>query len=290
MHGIRRALLDKDGRRRATAVLAGALSVALLAAPAARGENSLMLNIEKCNGGESVSADSQLAGCTAVIESGTATKLVLGIAYNNRGNAYTTKGDFDHAIADYALALESNPSYGLPLNNRGAVFLKQGDYEHAIENFDAALGIDANYASAFANRAEAHLRKGDYALAARDYDSAVRLRPSAKEIWNGRCRLRAITGELDAALADCGESLRLAPNADAFNSRAFIRLKRRQWDLAIADYSSALKLDPKQAASYYGRGQAKLRAGDRAGGRADIEAARALKPRIADEFSRYGTW
>ena len=48
-------------------------------------------------------------------------------------------------------------------------------------------------------------------------------------------------------------------------------------DNAIADYDAALKLNPKLAASLYGRGLAKLKKGDTGGGNADITAAKAIQ-------------
>ena len=71
-------------------------------------------------------------------------------------------------------------------------------------------------------------------------------------------------------------------------SRGLIYLKTRQWDAAIADYTAALKIDPKIASSLYGRGLAELKKGSAATGNADIAAAKAFNPKIADEFSRYG--
>ena len=46
--------------------------------------------------------------------------------------------------------------------------------------------------------------------------------------------------------------------------------------------------DPKDADSLYGRGLAKLKSGDKAGGEADIAAAKAIKPDIADVYAGYG--
>ena len=59
------------------------------------------------------------------------------------------------------------------------------------------------------------------------------------------------------------------------NSRGFVYLRLSRLDEAIADYDAALKLNPKMAASLYGRGLAKQKNGDQAGGDADIAAAKA---------------
>jgi regulator of sirC expression with transglutaminase-like and TPR domain len=62
----------------------------------------------------------------------------------------------------------------------------------------------------------------------------------------------------------------------------------RQWPQAIADYEAALKVDPKQAASLFGRGVARLRMGDVAGGNADIAAAIAIDNTIAERLAKRG--
>ena len=66
----------------------------------------------------------------------------------------------------------------------------------------------------------------------------------------------------------------------------YLRLSRL--DDAVADYDEALRRNPKQAGSLYGRGLAKLKKGDAVGGEADIAAARAIQADIAEEFARYG--
>jgi len=112
---------------------------------------------------------------------------------------------------------------------------------------------------------------------------------------NSRCWKHAIDGELDKALSDCNELLRLKPqDANTLNSRGLVQLKRGAFDDAIADYSAAIAKnakdakDAKDADSLYGRGIARIRSGDAAGGEADISAARAIKPDIATIFAGYG--
>jgi Flp pilus assembly protein TadD len=61
-----------------------------------------------------------------------------------------------------------------------------------------------------------------------------------------------------------------------------------QLGAAIDDFSSALRSDPKLASALYGRGLAKLKNGDKAGGDADISAAKEIQAGIDDDFTRYG--
>ncbi len=70
------------------------------------------------------------------------------------------------------------------------------------------------------------------------------------------------------------------------DSRAFVQLRAGRLDLAVADYTAALDLNPREASSLYGRGLAKQQKGDAAGAAADIAAARAIDPAIADHFGK----
>ncbi len=55
--------------------------------------SDIQKNIERCNRTDFKSADEQISGCTALIQSDGNTPRSLGIAYNNRGNAFVTKGE-----------------------------------------------------------------------------------------------------------------------------------------------------------------------------------------------------
>ena len=171
--------------------------------------SSELKNIQLCNGADRSTPEPQIKGCTALIESGEETSLVLAVAYTNRGNAYAAKGDYDLAISDYDAAIKLNPAFAKPFNNRGVALQKKGEYDRAIKDFDEAIKLQPDYARAFANRAETYQKRHDYQRAARDYDEATRLAPTLEAVWNGRCWARAILGELQAALEDCNKALAL---------------------------------------------------------------------------------
>lgn len=145
-------------------------------------------------------------------------------------------------------------------------------------------------ASAFNNRGVAYRAKGDYDRAIADYGQAIRLEPNYADTFNNRCWTRALAGrDLTQALDDCNESLRLSPDRPhVLNSRGLVQLKLGAFDRAIADYGAALRHDPKDADSLYGRGIAKLRSGDKTGGEADIAAAKAITVSIAEIYADYG--
>ena len=79
----------------------------------------------------------------------------------------------------------------------------------------------------------------------------------------------------------------MAPNsATILGSRGFVHLRLGRLDEAIADDDAALKLNPRLATALYGRGLARRRKGDQAGGDADIAAAEAVQADIAEAYAK----
>jgi tetratricopeptide (TPR) repeat protein len=211
-------------------------------------------------------------------------------AYYNRGFAYQRKRDFDRAIADYAKAIEVDPKHALAYIGRGFMLRFKGDVDDAIDDYTKAIEIDPTHALPYIGRAEAYQVRNDVDRAFADYAKAIEIDPKSAAAYNGRCRFRAQANrDLPLALSDCDEATRLAPNnANYRDNRGFLYLRLNRLDEAIADYDAALKINPKQVGALYGRGLAKQKNGDPAGGDADIAAAKAIKATIADEFAKYG--
>ncbi|MCP4615048.1 MAG: tetratricopeptide repeat protein [Bradyrhizobium sp.] len=268
----------------------------LLAAPAsaqaqaqAAKTDGMLKNIELCNRIDRAALDTRISGCTVLIDANYGTTAAQAIAYNNRGNAYIAKGDFDRAIQDFDQSIKLNANYAKPLSNRGVALMRKGEYDGAIEAFDEAIRLKPSYANAYLNRAEAYLKKGDHARAIEDYDEAIRLNPGLDIVWHGRCWAQAVLGDLQPALEACNKALQSGiNNAATYDSLGLIHLKMEQPGKAIDDYDAAVRLNPKLASALYGRGLARLKTGDKAGSDADIAAAKAIAAGVDDEFARYG--
>src|ERR1044072_8610015 len=90
-------------------------------------------------------------------------------------------------------------------------------------------------------------------------------------------------------LADCDALIRTGPSLAAYERRGLLHLMQRQGfdDLqkAIADFSEAIAIDGARALSMYGRGMARLMAGD-AAGQDEMEAGLMLRPDIDAQFKR----
>ena len=141
---------------------------------------------------------------------------------------------------------------------------------------------------AYSARGAAYVGRGDYRRAIDDYGEALKRTPGDPILWNGRCHFRAVVGDLQAALADCNESLRLQPAMVSVGTRGLVLLKLGRFDEAIAEYDAGLKIFANSALSLYGRGVAKRKKGDVAGGDADIAAAKAMRGDVADWHAKWG--
>jgi tetratricopeptide (TPR) repeat protein len=216
--------------------------------------------------------------------------LAIGEAYKNRGKAYLAKGDLDRAIADDTKAIEINPKDADAYYNRGYAYHAKGDFDQAIADYTKVIEIDPGSEAAYNNRGYEYETKGDFERAAVDFTKAIEVDPKNADAYINRCWLRATANrDLTLAFADCDTGLRLAPNdANGLDSLGFLYLRLGRLDEAIADYDAALKTNPRLAGSLYGRGLAKRKKGDQAGGDADIAASRAIQADIADEFAKYG--
>ena len=136
----------------------------------------------------------------------------------------------------------------LDLVNRGSEFFVKHDYDHALDDLNEAIRLDPEYVPAFKYRGAVYLDTKQFGLALEDYKKAIRFE---------------------------------ANNAEHFYNRGAAYAGLGDYDLAIADYTEALRLDfyNKAMALYY-RGVAKQAENDRAGGEADIAAARAIDKNV----------
>jgi tetratricopeptide (TPR) repeat protein len=89
----------------------------------------------------------------------------------------------------------------------------------------------------------------------------------------------------DRAIADYSEAIRLDPKyVNAYYARAFVYHAKGDYDRAITDFNEALRLDPKYALAYYNRGLAYHDKGDYDRAIADYNEAIRLDPRDGDSL------
>src|SRR3954454_14064557 len=137
-----------DSIERAAFVTRGLLSIFVLllvldkpsGAQETERKTNILESVALCNGIDRSSPEIQIDGCTSIINLGQHST-AAAIAYNNRGDAYAKKGDYDRAIIDFDQSIKLNPTNAKPYNNRGVAYFKKGGYILAMETFHQAVQL-----------------------------------------------------------------------------------------------------------------------------------------------------
>jgi len=243
-----------------------------------------------------------------------------------RGAASAARRDFPAAIADFGRAIELEPQNAAYYHARALARLGARQPILAMSDLDQALKYDPKNLQALATRGELYLRTKDTKRAQADFDEALKLAPANSELpatvglayaragmfdlalhqidaWIGahpkdenlarglsaRCWVRALANrELDAALADCDSALRKDRNSQVMTYRGLVLYRMGRLDEAVTQYAVAIRAQPRAAMALYLRGLAEEKKGDKTDGDADLAAARAIAPNLAQEYRQFG--
>ncbi len=63
-------------------------------------------------------------------------------AYNNRGDAWSNKKEYDKAIYDYNEAIQIVPNFEMAYGNRGEAWSHKKEYGKAVSDYDEASRLD----------------------------------------------------------------------------------------------------------------------------------------------------
>ena len=217
------------------------------AAMAAMGQ-SRQENLNKCQSGDT---DVRIAGCTALIQAGQETTKNLSAIYDYRGNAYSTKGDYDRAIQDYDQAIRLDPN-DIVYDARGDAYKKKRDYDHAIQDFSEAIHLNPNDERAYYDRGEAYISKDDYELAIQDCNEAIRLNSNDAKAYNNRGVAYHRKGDYGRAIQDYNQAIRLNSNlTNGYGNRGDAYFAQSNLTAAIADYEHTISSAPSSSAAVH---------------------------------------
>ncbi len=147
----------------------------------------------------------------------------------------------------------------------GILFYERMEYERSIESFDKVLelaphGEDNNLV--YFNRGLAHLKNREYDKSIYDFTKALELTSYSDnqlkfDIFAFRGEAYQKNNELDNAVKDYSDAVRLIPKHKnikyIYSSRAWVWFAKKDYTMAIDDFSQAIKVDPELGEAYYGR-------------------------------------
>jgi tetratricopeptide (TPR) repeat protein len=98
--------------------------------------------------------------------------------------------------------------------------------------------------------------QGNYVEAIRHYSNVIKLESNYRsQAYVARGNAYSDSGQLDLAIADYSEAIRLFPDyAGGYSNRAIVYYKKKEFDRAMADVGKAIQLKPDCAFCYVARG------------------------------------
>ena len=170
------------------------------------------------------------------------------------GSAATSRGDWQGAIDAYTLAIELRPSFE-DYSGRANAYGRLGASERAIADWTEAIALDGEIAAAYNQRAFHYNELGQWAAAVVDLDRAIELRPDRADQYNGRAFAHLNLGNWAEVVADMDAALELAESDDPLipiylSNRASAYEELGEFELALADFTRSLELDPTNLTSH----------------------------------------
>jgi tetratricopeptide (TPR) repeat protein len=176
-------------------------------------------------------------------------------AYNNRGVAYASLGNYRQAIEDFNRVIEIKPDYAETYLNRGLAYDDLGNYRQAIEDFNRVIEIKPGFAEAYLNRGLAYNNLGNYRQAIEDYNRAIEIKPGFAEAYLNRGLAYASLGNYRQAIEDYGRAIEIKPGyAEAYNNRGNVYRNLGNYSQAIEDFNKVIEIKPGFAEAYINRG------------------------------------
>ena len=212
-----------------------------------------------------------------------------------RGQVLLRRKEPKKALDDFNAALELRPDFIPALLTRARLRISMRNVPEARADLDAVDRIAAKQADERYELAFDYLHADLLPPAIAQYDlwiAAHGVDPRMPIALSARCKARAMLGQdLAAALKDCNAAISRGgkpQNPDFLDNLALVRFRLGDYDKSLGAYDAALQIRPKSAWTLYGRGLAKLKKNDRSGGDADIAAAIAVAPGVAEAYRRMG--
>lgn len=184
------------------------------------------------------------------IDSGTLSKDEVVDALNLRIDIrFLSKGDLNQQIADLNRVIELRPTDPNAYNTRGGAYSDLGRYQDAIDDYTRYIALmpEDNWERAWG--------------------------------YGNICSTLTSWKKLDEALTYCNRALKIAQYPAGYMARGTIRHLKQEYDLAVEDFSRAIKISSETAkgdgsvGAYIGRAKALEALGRRDRAAADVRIA-----------------
>ncbi|MEI7723911.1 MAG: tetratricopeptide repeat protein [Bacteroidota bacterium] len=174
------------------------------------------------------------------------------VAYENRGNYYVSKNDFDKAMLDYLSYVQIRQDNARVYNNLGNGYKLKGENEKAIKAYSKSIALDSLDQKPRLNRAVLYSISKQYNLALNDYTMALKINPALLEVYISRSVMFRDMSRYENAIVDLSQVIRYLPgNADYFLDRGFCYFMIKKYPEALNDFEKSITLKPDNGHAFY---------------------------------------
>lgn len=187
---------------------------------------------------------------------------------------------------------------------KGEAQYDSGNFDGAIADYTRAIKLDSNDADSYRKRGLARYSKDDLDGAMADYTKAIELYPKKIKYYTERSgtsdnEVLVTIEDVKASFERVKASLKaislIHNHSRAYSDRGSVRRVRDDLKGALADYTSAIEIDPRNAEAHYYSGKVRSKLKDYDGAIADFTKAIEIAPKVdlafndrADLFVRQG--
>jgi Flp pilus assembly protein TadD len=152
-------------------------------------------------------------------------------------------GRTEEAVAEYQHALRVDPKHVKSHNNLALALVELGRLEEAASHFQASVDLEPK-AEIYSDLGftKARLGKADEARA--DYEKALALDPKCASAHQNLAVWYVQVGELAEAESHYRQALPGRPTAETHNGLGYVLLRQGRKDEAVAEFRTAIELDP----------------------------------------------
>ncbi len=180
----------------------------------------------------------------------------------------------------YSKVLQFDPARSLARRNLGQVYLMQGAPAKALEALRPLLGDNSTDAAALALAAEAHQQLGDARTAEQLYSRAAVMVPDNEALKTSAMLARLGRSDSDAAISELKLLAQSSKGVYADMALVSARIKRREFDAALAAIDAMARKQPDNPAIADLRGRVQVMRNDLPAARQIYEQALKTNPNL----------
>ena len=176
-------------------------------------------------------------------------------AYELRGLCRINQKKYAEAVEDYNRALRYDPENQGLWHNRILCLIQDKNYDMALAQIDTMTTRWSKYARAYSMQAEVYLLQKDTTKAVKSLDKSLELDPYDGSTWAERAIISLARQKWKEGEEYLSKSIHLLPKHPGnYINRAMARYNQNNLRGAMADYDTALDLDPNNFLGHYNRG------------------------------------